>query len=203
MIVCFVGFFMKLKVASLISGLVALFVSNAAQSEELSWLADKTLCTASVPNKFYKPDGNSDLAKLQQLRKLVGAGKAIADGAEVIFGVKPGVTLWGFPVESVVLLKNAYPAGSSLAIDVKGNIEDVKAKLDRALTGYERAGPFVSRFNDVSQGDSIAYVRSVKYNPGYVDQGLDEKIGTFRVFLSASKSSSDLRTSVYCAVEQE
>ncbi|WP_157650210.1 hypothetical protein [Burkholderia ubonensis] len=189
--------------ASLISGLVALFVSNAAQSEELSWLADKTLCTASMPNKFYKPDGNSDLAKLQQLRKLVGAGKAIADGAEVIFGVKPGVTLWGFQVESVVLLKNAYPAGSSLAIDVKGNIEDVKAKLDRVLTGYERAGPFVSRFNDASQGNSIAYVRSVKYNPGYVDQGLDEKIGTFRVFLSASKSSSDLRTSVYCAVEQE
>ncbi|MDR5795483.1 hypothetical protein QCE49_19085 [Caballeronia sp. LZ008] len=178
------------------------FISVAIHAKELDWLADNELCTASAPDKFYKPNGHADLVRLQKEGAIVGQGKAIADGEEVVFAVKPGMTLWGFPVKSVVLLQDAYPAGSSLVVDLAGSIGKVKTSLDQQLVQYKQAGPFASRFHEVSQANVTAYVRSIKYNNGYPDQGLDEKIGTFRVFLSAPRNTDSPRTSVYCAVEQ-
>jgi hypothetical protein len=194
---------MKVKNLLLTLPVLVMIAQSPAQSRELDWLADQVLCTSSKPEKFYAPDGKSELARLKGEGAIIGQGKSVANGDEILYGAKPGSTLLGFPVTSFVFLNGVYPAGSSLAVELKADVDKVKERADRELASYKRAGPFVSKFNSVGNGALGAYVRTVKYNGGSIGQEAGERIGLFRVYLNTSADDAERRTAIYCAVEQQ
>jgi hypothetical protein len=184
--------------------LLAIFLfSTCVQSKELDWLADQTLCMASAPGKFFRPDGRSDLARLRSAGIVSGPGRLTDDKEESFYDPKIFVTLFGYPIKSFVLFNRPDAKGMSLVVDLNADIDGLKAKIDDVLTDYTQAGPFVSRFHSVPQDDMVAYARSVKYNSGSLEQERSETIGTFRVYLTSPRAGKDRRTSIYCAVEKD